>query len=64
MNTLVGLCSLQDTFTEAVASAGVPRVQVAIHDPSLTPKLLEIVTDEGVLSQRVVVIGQPNQRLR
>lgn len=43
MPTLGELCN----FAEAVASAGIPRVRVIVHDPSLTPKMLEIVTDVG-----------------
>lgn len=34
--------AIQDTFGDAVASVGAPRIRVALHDPSLIPQILKI----------------------
>ena len=48
---------MQDTFVDAVAAAGAPRVRVAVLDPSSLPSEIEVVTDAGTITQSLVVTG-------
>ena len=50
---------MQDTFVDAVAVAGAPRVRVAVLDPSSLPPEIEIVTNAGTITQSLVVTRQP-----
>ena len=49
------LAKLRDMFVDAMAVAGVPKVHVAILDPSTVPYGLEIVIDAGIITQSLVV---------
>ena len=60
----IGCRLMQDTFADAAATQGVPRVKVAVLDPQSIPSEIEIVTDSGVLTQRIQVTGLPDQCLR
>ena len=55
---------MHDTFVDAAAAQWVPRVKVAVLDPQSIPSEIEIATDLGVLTQRILVTGLPNQCLR
>ena len=51
---------MQDTFIDAVAAQGVPHVRVAVSDPQNIPAEIEIETDAGVVTQRIIVTGLPD----
>ena len=55
---------MQDTFVDTVAATGVPKVHVAVLNPSSLPAKLKIVTDASTITQSLVVIGQPSQCLQ
>ena len=55
---------MQDTFVDAVAALGIPRVRVALLDSSSMPLELEIVIDASTITQSLLVTGLPNQCLR
>ena len=55
---------MQDTFVDAMAALGVPRVRVVVLDPASLPSELEIVTDAGIVTQTLLVIGLRDQCLR
>ena len=55
---------MQNTFVDAMVAQGVPRVRVAVMDPSSLRSKLEIVRDAGVITQSLVVTSIPNQCLR
>ena len=55
---------MQDTFVDAVDALGVPRVKVAIMNPSSLPSNLEIMTNASTITQSLIVIGLQDQHLR
>lgn len=55
---------MQDSFAAAMVSAGVPSVGIAMEDPFAILEILEIETHSGIMSQRIMVTGQPNQCLK
>lgn len=42
-----------------MAVAGVPRVRVAVIDPSSLPAEIEIVTNTGIVTQSLVITARP-----